>query len=304
MAARYRHLQNASGITTADQLQLREALRARFTLDTRDRFAVRVGASSGSAFVSSWNSTGVGTGDRVWPFQVRHLSLALQPAAGIEVQAGSLEFARGDASEIIGYDSDGYVTGERVGVRRPDRLGLDEIVVTAGYVGDFNQPNFFHRYDRLGEWNYAQALARRSLSAGVSLTGEFEHLDGAQTVRAALQARTTRLRVVDAITLEIYGRSQPSAGGAHLGGQKRLGPVTVRAGLAQIDEKTGQVNSDRFGAGRRAYVHLSGPVYRNLTLQIWAGHALGHSDGLRIRTRVDVIVEYDVLGGIRDATER
>ncbi len=304
MAARYRHLQNASGVTTADQLQLRESLRARLTLDARERFSVAIGASSGSGFGPSWNSTGIGTGDAAWPFQVRHLSMAVQPAAGIEIQAGSLEFARGDATDVTGYDSDGYVAGERVSVRRRDRLGLDEVVVTAGYVGDFDQPNFFHRSRRLGEWNYAQALALRRLGKAVSLTGEFERRDGAQVVRASIQARTPRLRAVDAITLEVYGRSKPSDGGFHFGGQKRLGPVAVRAGLAQVDEDTGHANSDRFGAGRRAYLQLSGSVFPNLTVQLWAGRALGRTAGLRIRTRIDLVAEYDVLGAIRTAAGR
>jgi hypothetical protein len=52
------------------------------------------------------------------------------------------------------------VTGERATLRRPRELFLDEISVTAGFLGDLTTPNVFRRF-RSARRSQLHAGARR-----------------------------------------------------------------------------------------------------------------------------------------------
>src|SRR5688572_3293777 len=76
MNVRYRFVDNSAGTITTNQVQHRESLRARFKADGPGKYALNVGAFSGSRFTSSWNNTGIGLGDWQAPLAVRALYFA------------------------------------------------------------------------------------------------------------------------------------------------------------------------------------------------------------------------------------
>ena len=64
LSMRYRLMENTAGAMTANQLQFKDALRARVNLDRDRRFTINIGAFSGSSFTRSWDPTGIGSGAR------------------------------------------------------------------------------------------------------------------------------------------------------------------------------------------------------------------------------------------------
>src|SRR5262245_43791709 len=61
LSSRYRLMENSGGATTANQLQFKDAIRARVNVDRDRRFAINIGAFSGASFTSSWDATGIGS---------------------------------------------------------------------------------------------------------------------------------------------------------------------------------------------------------------------------------------------------
>src|SRR5262249_24409559 len=102
------------------------------------------GLFTGNSFTSGWNNTAVGSG-RGQSNLYLELFFAAKPVAGIELEYGGLEFARGESGEITSYHYDGYLVGERVCVHPPQNFFLDQIPVTYGYVGDLTRPNVLTR---------------------------------------------------------------------------------------------------------------------------------------------------------------
>src|SRR5438093_1087337 len=112
--SRYRFVENNADLVTASQMQVKDSLRARLNLDDDRRFAIHLGAFTGSSFTSSWDTTGVGTGAWAPDAYVKQLYLSAMIARGVEVQAGGLYVNHGENTEITSYDDDGYLMGERI----------------------------------------------------------------------------------------------------------------------------------------------------------------------------------------------
>jgi hypothetical protein len=294
LSARYRLVENGAGTTTTNQVQHKQTLRVRVRFDRAGAYGVTVGALTGSSFTGSWNPTGAGTGEPTFDFFPRQLYASGSPVQAIEVQVGGLYVQRGDVTETISYDNDGYIMGERLIVRAPEQIVLDEITVTAGYVGD--EPNVFERGDRLGDWNYGQLLAVKKLAAGVSLTGEYTATDDAHVLRSAAVVRSRRVPVADLWRYEHYIRLDRAEFGFDIEAQKSIGTrLTVGLGYADIDPFIGEFNADRFGHGRRLYGSGVVRLPADFTLQTWIGHAVGERRHLANGARFDLILEYDLL---------
>ena len=128
------------------------------------------------------------------------------------VQAGSLYINRGQSTEATTYDNDGYVMGERTSLKRGDLIGLDEVSVTTGYLGDLNTPSVFSRTGRMLDQNYLQVLVMRTVGSRLAVSADYSRVAGRATWRQALALRG--LGPLDAIRLELYQRAQhgPSSG--------------------------------------------------------------------------------------------
>jgi len=125
LTLRYRFVEDARGVTTANQMQDQDVFKARLKFDAGGRFSLNAGVASGTQFVASWNNTGVGTGRAVTNLYLKQLYFAAQPVRGVELQYGGLGILRGESTEITGYDNDGFVTGQRIILRRPKQFFFD-----------------------------------------------------------------------------------------------------------------------------------------------------------------------------------
>jgi hypothetical protein len=297
LSTRFRFIQTSAGVTAVRQQQHKESLRARLTFDKAGAYSLNAGVFSGKSFISSWDATGLGTGDPQGYVAVKQLFLAARPIRGLELQYGGLYLVRGESSEITTYDEDGFIVGGRASVRRPDAVFFDEISLTVAHLGDPATPNVFKRLRRLSDVNYRHVLLGKRIGGQVAVTLDYTYENGRETIREAVSLRTSRVRVVDLVRLENYQRvtGQPALGFT-LSGEKTIRTrVTAGAGYACIDRDYGGLNGDRYQIGNRLFVSSSVPLRAGFTLQGYLTRAVGNDDTVPQGTRVDVVLGYNLL---------
>ncbi len=245
---------------------------------------------------------------------LRELYLTAQPIKGVEAQFGGLGIEHGVNTEATSYDDDGYMTGERVFVKRPKQLFLSEIVYTNGYLGDMYTPNFFARGEHLSKSNYQQVLVRKDFGKRLSVSADYTvttpegfptHL---RTNREGIYANTHESKVIDSVRFEAYQRFDPvttvsanpftfpGANGYAFTLTRRIGKhFTTDAGVADIDVDyfvyLGQntvasiyklsSNGDQFSQGKRYFVRPTIPLNHYLSLTGYYNHIFDYtSDGI------------------------
>jgi hypothetical protein len=236
-----------------------------------------------------------------WSFYLRRLYLDAEPIHGLEAQYGSLDINRGAASEITTYDNDGYITGERILIRRPRNLFFDEASITYAYFGDLYKPNFFARTDRLAHSNYHQFLLRKHVGKRVDASFDYTWQDASNTIREAATFKVPESRVVDNVRAEFYQRLNqisfrgvqdfvPGARGYALSGNRNLfhKRVLLEGGYAHIDQHqavltqsesaatlTMGVNGDAYGLGNRYFVRPTIHVLPYVDMVGYYTHLIG-----------------------------
>jgi hypothetical protein len=305
LTARYRFVDAASTGPDANHIQTNEILRLRVKADRAGRVGVGLGASTGPSFTGGWNDTGIGTGNHRFHVNLRLLSLDLAPMAGVSGQVGSLQLARGESTEITTFDNDGYMTGERLTVRRPKLLFFDEVTVSRGFVGDTTKPSVFDRLDRFHDFNYQQYLLARRVSPRVWTSADVTHLAHANTLHAAARVRAPELHIVDTVRYEQYVRFG-AASDAHtiagfaMSGEKQISKlITAGLGYADVDKQFGGLNADRFNRGRRLFGTFSYALSPVLALTTFIGRAIHNDYVVANRTRVDVALQYNLLAHLQ-----
>ena len=300
---RYRFADDSAGTITTNQVQHRQGLRARFKFDAPGRYALNVGAFSGSRFTSSWNNTGIGLGDWRAPLAVRALYLAAQPVTGIQAQYGSLFIIKGESTEITTYDEDGYVIGQRVSVRRPQTLFFEEVSATVGYLtGDPAEYGVSKRVKYLNDRpNYFHYLVDKKIGTRAGISVDYTSVGGARTWRAATLVNTREVRVVDSIRFENYKRTnRSSAYGFAVSANKALTrKLGVGLGYASIDPRYGGLNSDRFNIGNRVFALASYALSSRFTASAFITRAIGNDVPLPHRTLSNLILAYNALPDLR-----
>jgi hypothetical protein len=300
LSTRYRFIQPTTGLDTS-QVQTQEVLRVRLKIDPGARLSLTTGWQTGSGFTGGWDNTGIGTGDADWDFQMRQLFVSAVPVSGLQLHYGGLAIERGQATEITSYDNDGYCVGARATVSRSGWTGLDEIVVTIGYLGDAGRPNVLRRLRRLDETNYQQVLVGRQLGARAAASLELARHEGVETVRAAARISTRGSPIASAIRLEGYLRAAGAARSGFAVAAER--PLTSRLqaslGFASIDRAHDGLNADRFGRGRRVFATLAGTLTPVLSVQVFAEQSAGTPYAIPNRRRVDVILTYNAARHLR-----
>jgi hypothetical protein len=269
-------------------------VRLRLKADAAAKYSMHVGALSGPTFIASWNNTGIGTGDAAGEIDVRQIFLSARPVTGIDLQAGSLDVWRGESTEITSYDNDGYLTGARIVIKRPDHLFLDEITYAQANLGDLEQPNAFRRLDRIDDLNYRQVGVMKAVSGRMWLSADYTRHSGVGTLRAAARFDTLAWRVLDRLRLEVYRRLDvDEAGGFALTGEKAVMPrLTFSGGMAAIDEHYALIG-DRYGRGNHLFGLATIALNRNLAVQGFVGRAVQTDFLVANGTRVDVVLIYD-----------
>lgn len=296
LSARFRSQRPALGTPAVSHVQYQVALNAAFRFDRRGRLTLRGGVFTGSSFTGGWNRTGWGEGDAQLRLFVKHVYLAADPADGIRWQGGGIPSYNGQASELTGHSSDGFLIGQRVTVARPAQLFLDEIVLTAGFLGDLDRPGVGGRLDRWDELSYAQLVLVKHLGRRASLSAEAATWEGDPLFRQALRVWVPELRVVDVVHIEQYQRGG-TAGRYGIAGyaEKRVGGVlSVGAGWLSVDG--GLLNADRYGRGERLFLAAHRALGAGLGLAAYLTPAFGNGAFAEPRGRIDVGLGWNLLG--------
>jgi hypothetical protein len=297
VSVRHRRIVSSAGVVGKNQLQEKTQVRARLKLDAAARYTVNVGVFSGNGFTSSWNDTGIGTGDFKGQHLVKQLFVSAAPVKGLELQYGGLYVEKGQSSEITYYDEDAYLVGERVAVRRPDRIFFDEVLATLGSLGDVHDSNVFNRFKYLDDTDYKQLQVSRGI-IGKNATASLDYVRVGDTswLRPAMTVRTPWTDALDSARLEVYHRygSDPATGFA-VEGDRQIARVRVGGGYADVDPAYGGLNGDRYNDGKRLYATASIPVVTGLSVSLFGTHTVGSNPPLSNRTRTDVIVTYNFL---------
>jgi hypothetical protein len=300
LSSRYRFVQSSSDEVTANQIQFKDAFRARFNVDRDRRFAIGVGAFSGSSFTSSWDATGIGTGNAAANMYVKQLYVSAAPIRGLGLQAGGLYINHGENSEITSYDDDGYVTGERVTIGKPARIYFDEVSFTRAALDPASTPGVIRRMRLLGHQHYWQAQAIKRFNPIVSASADYTDVAGAGTVRAAVAVHLPKGTPLSSLRFELYRRvAQPADGFALVAERAIRSSARLQVGYADVDAAHGGLNADRFQRGRRVFAIAAIPIAGPLSAQLFATHAFANSYSVTNRTRFDAVLTWDLLKELR-----
>jgi hypothetical protein len=242
--ARYRSVFDNNGAHAFNQGQQRLIADGKFKFDEQGRYGIGFHLSSGryfnwayADFVGGGQSQFVAnTEASMTPLQLfymnflpfpngflnsgggqlylRQVYLTAEPVRGIEFQFGGIGIDHGVNTEATSYDDDGYMTGERVTVKRPKQLWLSEVSYTRGFVGDPYKPNFFARGQTLSKSNYEQYLARKDFGKRVSVSADYTWTAPAdiipgygyvlKTMREGILADVHESKVFDTARFEAY----------------------------------------------------------------------------------------------------
>ncbi len=295
ISTRYQYIENSQGVTTANRHQYQTVLKGRFRFDHDGNFSVHAGVFPGRNFSGGWNNSGWGTGNAVTNVYLKQLYLDAKPFPGVEFQYGGLYQLQGESTEMTSYDNDGYITGQRVTLRRPHELLFEEISFTAGYLGDPTTANLIHRFDRFTQVNFYHFLVVKKLSEHFTASAGYASESGQDVLRQAIRMELPEARVLDAVLFENYQRLGNDSGyGFGVYGEKRLyHRFAMGGGYAQIDRTA--LNSDRFPEGKR--VHLESHITINPEFSILSTFTLafGKIPADIQRTRFEVGFGYNLL---------
>jgi hypothetical protein len=258
---------------------------------------------SGSQFVVGWNDAGLGTGRFTSNVYLKQLYLSAKPVTGVEVQYGGLYFNRGESTEITSYDNDGYLTGQRVSLKRPKELFFDEISATYGYLGDLTKANINKRWHRLSQGNYHQLLVGKKVRERVSLSLDYTSQWGASTLREAIRVNTPKAPV-DYVRAEFYQRVDVNRdAGFALHTEKGLlkKRFLIGGGFAQIDRSYGGLNGDRFNRGKRFLINTTYVMSPEFSLSTFLTRSVRTDYVVANRTRFEIILSYNLLKGFQRA---
>jgi hypothetical protein len=303
-ALRFRYYEaNAAKKSVVSQGQSQFNLKGRFKFDRAGRYSVTAAAGTGTSYTGSWDNAGWGTGDRQKTFVVRQLYASAAPVTGVEATWGSFSPWRGESTEITTLDNDGWVSGERVSVKRPKDLFLDEVGVTIAYLGDTATTNVFDRSRGvIKSPNYFQYYASKKLNKFVSASGDVLRWSGVNWMHAGVTAKVPFV-VVDTLRYEQYvrGGAKSDTGFAVYGERTLFKKLAAGFGFATVDPNYGGLNADRFNKGNRVYEQVTWKIVPELTFALFATQAVRTSFTVANRYRMDAILTYNVLASFQRA---
>ncbi len=302
LGVRYRMLENDLGARSQNWSDHHEGLKLRLKLDPAARVSLSAVALNGNSFIAGWNLRGLNgrSSNRLF---LKQLFVTAKPHRGIEFQYGGLGIVRGESTEITSYDNDGYLMGQRVTLS-PGRA-VDELTLTAGYLGDLRSPSVTRRWHRLSDldYNYGQLLVKRKLSARLTATADFTNDDGERTLRQGVAIRPSA--GLDLIRIEAYQRvSGSGAEGGAITLEKPFGQTRLAAAFSSVDDQYRPVNGDRYGRGRRLSLTSTTALGHDVSLQVFLTRALGDDLAMPNRMRLDVHLRFELAPALRQSAVR
>ena len=302
ISIRYRFVRGSSS-TRFNQAQTQDVLRGKVKLDPDARVAVGFTVQSGAGFPSSWNNTGLGTGDRRSSIFLKHLFADVTPLHGVEVQYGGLGLIRGENTEMTAYDNDGYIVGGRASVRRPKDVFFDEISVTMAYLGDLTTSNVFTRFEHLDRHNFTQVLVVKRLNPHVQASTDYVDDDLEGGVWRAAGRFTIGARFIDSFRAE-YGvrvTEGPHDTAAGVTAEKTIGHVLFFAGVSHVGRLMSVLNGDRYAQGTHVFTGGSWRLPADLVAGWFVSGELSGPDPSLNRSRLDLVLGWNALQTMRRA---
>ena len=300
---RYRFIDTSAGRTTTNQLQHRESIRGRVKFDKAAKYTWNFGVFTGTRFTSGWDNTGWGIADAQKNFAFKTSYFSAIPIPGVEAQYGGFYIIKGESSELTTYDEDGYVIGQRISVKRPTQLHLDEISLTVGYLApDPREIPISRRTKYLNDTpNYRHFLIDKKFGKRVGVSTDFTYAHGSKTWRQGLNLKTPELRVVDTVILELYERVNrtPEQGFAITLDKAVHRKVSVNWGYASIDPAYGILNADRFQIGNRAFAMVIYNISPEFLASAFITRAVGNDIPLPQRTLSNIVFTYNVIPALK-----
>jgi len=322
LSTRYRVIETSTDVISTNQWQYKQSYKFRFKFDPKGNYTINAGLFTGTNFTGSWNNTSVGTGDFVGKLYFKQLFFEAKPIKGLELQFGGLYINRGEGSEVISYDTDGYIMGERLSLKRPKQLFFDEISVTYAYLGDVSTPNIFGkvehhdtRFGRLEQSNYHQFLVDKKIGKRAGISADYTFQSGIETLRQAIKVNTKELRFTDSILFENYERLDVlSAYGMNLMFEKPLHKrVTISPGFAYVDKNYSPyspakkspywtitpLNGDFYARGTRFYLLATVVLTPEFSVVSQFTQAFHNDYAIANRTRFDLALNYNFLKSLQ-----
>jgi hypothetical protein len=298
---RYLVRETSAGIVDANTLQHQENFQGRFKFDAAGNYSLTAGIASGNGFTSGWSNTGWGAGKATARVYLKHLFLSAKPVEGLELQYGGFDVLRGQGTEITTFDNDGFVTGQRLFLRRPKKFFFDEIAVTYGYFGDLGQSNLNKRFHRLKQSNYHQFQVTKKLGSRATVSGDYSFVAGVEYLHQAIKLKVGEARLVDTLNVETYERLDVDpAFGFNVHGEKALSKrLTVGAGVKQVDRRYPLLNADRFFQGRHAFFTTNYVLTPELSIGTFYAHSFATDYPIPIRQRFEVLLTHNLLKSLQ-----
>ena len=295
LATRYHFIENDNKFKVANNAQYQFIGKLRFKFDPKGRYSVAANLSTGPTITSAWNNTGWGTGRTQRSLNFRQLFFDAKPSKHVEVQVGGLYVNYGENTEAVTFDNDTYITGERLQVRAPKKLYFDEVSVTYARLADILIPNVFDRFRRFDKQNYHQLLVRKQVNKFFSFSGDYTFLSGQDSLHQALRFKVAKGHPFDTILFENYERLDPDKSyGMNVFAEKAVSKrLTLGGGFADIHIPI--VNGDRFPPGKRVYFNGVYKFNREFSLTTQFTQGVGAILGPLARTRLDVVLSYNLL---------
>ena len=185
--------------------------------------------------------------------------------------------------------------------RVPVRV-IDELTMTAGYLGDLRSPSVTRRWHRLSDINYGQVLVKRRMTDRLTATADFTADDGERTLRQGVSIRPSTL--VDLIRLEVYERVSGAGAGGAVTVEKPFGRTRLAASFASVDDRYRPVNGDRYGRGQRLSLSSTTALGQDVSLQVFLTRALDDEIAMPNRTRLDVHLRFELAPALRQMSGR
>jgi hypothetical protein len=295
--ARYRYVDTTSGAVTSDDLQYRISGRIRLNLHNTGTY-VGSRIETGSTFASGWSNSGVGRSKAEWVLNAKTFFVGQKLGKNAEVEVGAMDFEQGAGSEASYADFDSYTEGYRLRVHDlRGRYAPSKLVLHIGYVGDLNTVNSFARMHRLGEINYVQVLAEKSLNKKATASLQYDRLRGFNLLRAATKMTLPDPWWVNDARLETVARVSDgaTAGWAlHLVKTKnRMGKFNpgmyyshIPTGVFRAGQEQALINGDVYGLGKRLGLTSKYQVTKAFDIAALITRRLDTVQGFRWRAQI------------------
>ena len=294
-STRYHFIENENKQKPANNDNYQLIARFRFKFDPKGKYSVAANFATGPSFISEWNNSPWGTGTLQRSFALRQFYFDAKPRKEVEVQVGGLYVNYGETTETLTYDADGYIQGERVQIRSPKHLYFDEISVTYASLKDLIQPQFFRRVKHFGQQNYHQFLVRKQINKNIRFSADYTFESGRDTLHEAIRFKLPPKHLVDNILFEQYQRVDPEKDyGFNLFADRQLSKrFTLSGGF--VRNKVLVLNWDRFPPGKRFYMNGLLKLCPEFSVTAQVTEGVGALRPNVARTRVDVILTYNIL---------